>query len=209
MSEELTDRVIMLKQLLLEKDLEIARLNSLIDSYVKKPIKVIEPIVQVKKSLDNVKYPKENELKIIDVLKVKLLMHVILINRPCKVVDIRRSANSKGKGPFKLSITGIDVLTQIKYNEVLMSSKTMFEFVPIKEMIEIVEHDVKSETYKCVFNGIIKEVIFDCCDQETHNKLNLINDEGKIIIGNFIRAPVRISDVIFESYSSFECLGVK
>lgn len=51
-----------------------------------------------------------------EALSIKRGMYVIVKQYPCRVVDVKRSACSKYP-TTKIHITGVDVLTGIKYNE--------------------------------------------------------------------------------------------
>merc|ERR1712080_329747 len=74
---------------------------------------------------------------------VKKGCYVMLKDRPCKIVEVKTSKTGK-HGHAKCNITGLDILTGKKYNEVHPGHKGLRAFDQCKKEFDVI--DINSET---------------------------------------------------------------
>lgn len=101
---------------------------------------------------------------------VKKGSHIMLKGRPCKIADVKTSKTGK-HGHAKCNITGIDVLTQKKYNDVAPGHIIFNAFQPDKKEYDVMDIDEKEHIINCLDeNGESSEFPYDD-DQEATQKL--------------------------------------
>ena len=76
---------------------------------------------------------------------VKKSSHIMLKGWPCKIAEVKTSKTGK-HGHAKCNITGIDVITQRKYNEVHPGHIVLAGFEPIKNEYEVTDFS-EAESY--------------------------------------------------------------
>lgn len=92
---------------------------------------------------------------------VKKGAHIMLKGHPCKIVDTKTSKTGK-HGHAKCNITGVDILTDRKYNEVHPGHIILAAFDPSKITYEV---------------SNIEDGEIDCLDEEGNEaQFSLIND---------------------------------
>jgi translation initiation factor 5A len=115
---------------------------------------------------------------------------VMLKGKPCKIMDIKTSKTGK-HGHMKVNITGIDVLTAKKYNDVLPGHANMTEFKLDKQEYQLL--DYTNEGLQCL-DSDDKECLFNIDhESEIAKKLKADFESGKTLIVTILKAPVEVA----------------
>lgn len=131
-------------------------------------------------------FPTELELQFIQSTQIKTRMYIFLLKDfPCRVVDVKTSSASK-YGNCKVCVTGICLIDNKKYQEIVKNSDYFLSFKKIEEIIEI-RCVNKDGTFLCSKDIVVNSVIPDA------ERLKLaLHDRN--ILGSFITIPIKIKD---------------
>ena len=118
---------------------------------------------------------------------LKIGGYALLKNFPCKVVDMAISKTGK-HGHAKASITGIDIFTSKKYEEVLPTSHTVQSFVPKRLIYQVINLDGN-------------QLSLMGSDNETRDDLDLPGDDEELstMITNMFNKGENISVTILSA----------
>jgi translation initiation factor 5A len=132
---------------------------------------------------------------------VKKNKYVMLKGHPCKIVDVKTSKTGK-HGHMKCNITGIDVLTGKKYNDVVPGHANMIEFKLDKAEYQLI--DLGADSISCLDSA--NKAVTVACDPETdiYKSIKSQFDEGKSLIVSVIRAPVETAKDKFKDEEMVE-----
>jgi len=104
--------------------------------------------------------------------------HIMLKGHPCKVVEVKTSKTGK-HGHAKCNITGVDVLTARKYNDVAPGHIIFPAFDVQKDELDVMDFDEKEGQLSCLnADGDEKIVPFDD-ESEVCQKLKKQLDDDK------------------------------
>jgi len=118
---------------------------------------------------------------------VKKNKFVMLKGHPCKIVDVKTSKTGK-HGHMKCNITGIDVLTAKKYNDVVPGHANMTEFKLDKNEYQLI--DIGADNISCLDKDNNAQVVTIDAESEIYKKMKADFDTGETLIVTVIRAPV-------------------
>jgi len=121
---------------------------------------------------------------------VKKSKYVMLKGHPCKIMDVKTSKTGK-HGHMKCNITGIDVLTGRKYNDVVPGHAPMVEFKLDKAEFSLM--DVEGEILKCLDKDNKEQVFKMDPESELYKNLKGDFDAGKQLAVTVVRAPVEVT----------------
>jgi translation initiation factor 5A len=134
---------------------------------------------------------------------VKKSKHVMLKGKPCKIMDVKTSKTGK-HGHMKVNITGVDVLTAKKYNDVLPGHANMTEFKLDKQEFQLV--DISADAL-CCLDGTGNEQKFNYDpESEVVKNMKVEFEAGKALMVTILRAPVEtakdkyVDEEIVESF---------
>ncbi len=136
---------------------------------------------------------------------VKKSKTVMLKGRPCKVMDVKTSKTGK-HGHMKCNITGIDVLTAKKYNDVVPGHANMIEFKLEKNEYQLIDIAADNTTMSCLTKDNKEYVVTVDPETEVFKKIKADFDAGKQLLLGVIRAPVEtgkdtfVDQELVESY---------
>jgi len=118
--------------------------------------------------------------------------HIMLKGFPCKVAEVKTSKTGK-HGHAKCNITGIDVLTDKKYNEVHPGHIVLRAFDPKKTVYEV-SYVEDGDVFALDEDG--KEVQFALQDDNTcHQAVQAASEDipdGKFLTVEVVEAPVDV-----------------
>jgi len=136
--------------------------------------------------------------------QIKKGKFIMLKGKPCKVMDVKTSKTGK-HGHMKVNITGIDVLTSKKYNDVQPGHATFTEFKMDKQELQLL--DINDENTVELMDGKGHQVLVTGDpESEVFKKMKEEFAAGKSLMVGVVRAPVEISkdkfkdDEIIESF---------
>jgi len=121
---------------------------------------------------------------------IKKNKYVILKGKPCKIVDIKTSKTGK-HGHMKVNITGIDVLTGKKYNDVQPGHANFTEFKIEKGEFQLV--DMAADALHCLDSNGAEQLFNYDPEAELMKKLKEDFDSGKILMVSVVKAPVELA----------------
>jgi translation initiation factor 5A len=113
---------------------------------------------------------------------VKKGSHIILKGFPCKVTEISTSKTGK-HGHAKASITGIDIFTGKKYQDVSPTSHNMMQPLVVRKDYQLIE--IAEDGFITLMDeegNIREDLSIDVYDDETHKKIKNDFDSNKNII---------------------------
>jgi len=134
---------------------------------------------------------------------VKKSKFVMLKGRPCKVMDVKTSKTGK-HGHMKCNITGIDVLTAKKYNDVVPGHANMIEFKLEKNEFQLIDIAADSTSISCLNKDNKEVTVVVDPEVEVVSKLKAEFDAGKQLNVTVIRAPVETSKDTFTDMEMVE-----
>jgi len=134
-------------------------------------------------SVNDTKVPRQP----IEAHHVKKNKYVMLKGRPCKIVDVKTSKTGK-HGHMKCNITGMDVLTAKKYNDVVPGHANMVEFKLDKSEYALI--DVGADNISALDKDNNQTVITCDPNSDVYKKIKADFDSGKQLIVQVLRAPV-------------------
>lgn len=135
-----------------------------------------------------------------DVKKGKTVM---LKGRPCKVMDVKTSKTGK-HGHMKCNITGIDVLTAKKYNDVVPGHANMIAFTLEKNEYSLLDVAADSTSISCLNKDNKEVTVVVEPEAEVIVKLKADFDAGKNLSVVVIRAPVETGKDVFADLEMVE-----
>jgi len=118
---------------------------------------------------------------------VKKSKFVMLKGRPCKIAEVKTSKTGK-HGHMKCNITGIDVLTGKKYNDVVPGHANMVEFKLDKAEVAVIDIGADHISYLDDKNAQHQANIDNT--SELFKKIKEAFDAGKSLTVTLVRAPV-------------------
>jgi translation initiation factor 5A len=127
---------------------------------------------------------------------VKKGKHVMLKGRPCKVMDVKTSKTGK-HGHMKCNITGIDVLTAKKYNDVVPGHANMIEFKLEKNEYQLIDIAADDMSVSCLTKENASVTVVTDPTNEQFIAVKKAFDEGKDLILSVIRAHVETAKDTF------------
>jgi len=134
---------------------------------------------------------------------VKKGKFVILKGKPCKVMDVKTSKTGK-HGHMKCNITGIDVLTAKKYNDVVPGHANMIEFKLEKNEYLLTDVAEDGSTISCLDKDNNNVTVVTAPADETFKKMKAEFDGGKQLSVTVIRAPVEGAKDVFTDMEMVE-----
>jgi len=115
-----------------------------------------------------------------------------LKGKPCKIVDVKTSKTGK-HGHMKVNVTGIDVLTGKKYNDVQPGHIVFTEFKQEKNEYQLVDINENDHHLSCL-DGAGTEMTFTFDpESEVYKKLHAEFSAGKNLMVTIIKAPVEVA----------------
>lgn len=108
--------------------------------------------------------------------------HVVLKGFPCKIVDYSTSKTGK-HGHAKANITGIDIFTQRKYEDISPTSHNMLQPLVNRNDFQLV--DVDDEAYVTLMdskNDTRSDLKLDLDGDDVHKKIKEEFDNGKDLV---------------------------
>jgi len=124
----------------------------------------------------------------IEASHIKKNKYIMLKGHPCKIVDVKTSKTGK-HGHMKVNITGIDVLTGKKYNDVQPGHANFTEFKIDKAEYQLL--DITSENaLSCLDKDGNEQQFNSDIESEIFKKLKAEFDDGKTLIVTVVKAPV-------------------
>jgi len=121
---------------------------------------------------------------------VKKSKFVMLKGRPCKIMEVKTSKTGK-HGHMKCNITGIDVLTGKKYNDVVPGHANMVEFKLDKAEVAVIDIGADFISYLDDKNVQHQTSIDGAGD--LYKKIKEMFDAGKQLTVTLVRAPVELA----------------
>jgi len=134
---------------------------------------------------------------------VKKSKFVMLKGRPCKIMDVKTSKTGK-HGHMKCNITGIDVLTAKKYNDVLPGHGNMVEFKLEKNELQLIDIAADGTTISCLTKDNKEVTVVTNPEDEVFQKLKADFDGGKQLNVTVIRAPVETGKDVYVDLEQVE-----
>jgi len=141
----------------------------------------------------------------IEAHSVKKNKYVILKGKPCKIMDVKTSKTGK-HGHMKVNITGIDVLTGKKYNDVQPGHAVFSEFKFDKSEFQLLDINLIESTVSCLDKDGSEQTFNFDPESEVCKKMKEDFEANKALLIAVLRAPVEIStdkykdEEIIESY---------
>ena len=132
---------------------------------------------------------------------VKKGLHIIIKNRPCKVVEMSEAKTGK-HGHMKVTLTGIDVLTGKKYITNVPGHISLTEFKIDKEDYQLM--DVTNDDIQCL-NKNMEQVSF--AYDKDDEIVKLIKQELKLdkqLLVSVVKAPIMLSTDNFQDEFKIE-----
>jgi translation initiation factor 5A len=114
--------------------------------------------------------------------------HVVIKGFPCKIVDYSTSKTGK-HGHAKANITGVDIFTSRKYEDISPSSHNMFQPIVTRKDYQLV--DIDEEGFVTMMdekNDTRSDLRIDEDGDEIHKKMKADFDEGKDLIVTVLAA---------------------
>jgi hypothetical protein len=177
------------------KDAELEALKARLASYENKTSRKdkTEDVNQTDvPSMKGYIFPPEFEAVFVKSSRIRRGMFVFLSNGfPCEIVDARMPACSKYPAR-KIRLTGICLLDDRKFEEVMDTSQYILQFKRIEEVLRII-----SITDNTVFQCEGKEIIinyFALKESEMYKLNTVVSDFKKDILGKFITLPMKAQD---------------
>lgn len=127
----------------------------------------------------------------------------ILKGKPCKVMDVKTSKTGK-HGHMKCNITGIDVLTAKKYNDVVPGHANMIEFKLEKNEYQLIDIAEDGSSISCLDKDNNAVTVVTDPAEEIIKKLKADFDGGKQLNVTVIRAPVEGAKDVFTDMEMVE-----
>jgi len=134
---------------------------------------------------------------------VKKSKTVMLKGRPCKIMDVKTSKTGK-HGHMKCNITGIDVLTAKKYNDVVPGHANMIEFKLEKNEFQLIDIAADGTSISCLTKENTEVTVTTNPEDETFKKLKADFDAGKQLNVIVIKAPVETAKDTFTDIEMVE-----
>jgi len=140
----------------------------------------------------------------IEAHNVKKGKFVMLKGHPCKIMDVKTSKTGK-HGHMKCNITGIDVLTAKKYNDVVPGHANMTEFKLEKNEYQVIDIAEDKTNISCLDKeNKTYTVPIDTQNSEVAKKLCEEFALGKQLMVAVIKAPVETAKDKFEDVEQLE-----
>jgi translation initiation factor 5A len=124
--------------------------------------------------------------------------HIMLKGFPCKVVDVKTSKTGK-HGHAKCNITGVDVLSAKKYNEVHPGHIILGEIQPQKNEYEVSDVDVGNSTME-IMGEDMKNFTMDLYPEEYEEDAKFLkvwqessDDNRPVYMVTTVTAPIGIT----------------
>jgi len=133
---------------------------------------------------------------------VKKNKYVMLKGKPCKIVDVKTSKTGK-HGHMKVNITGMDVLTGKKYNDVQPGHANFTEFKIDKAEYQLLDITAENELSCLDQQGAEQQFKIDI-ESEIFKKLKEEFDGGKTLIVTVVKAPVETAKDKFKDEEMVE-----
>jgi len=131
---------------------------------------------------------------------IKKNKYIILKGKPCKIMDVKTSKTGK-HGHMKVNITGLDVLTGKKYNDVQPGHANFTEFKIDKGEYQLLDI---AETLHCLDSaGNEQQFSFDP-EAEVIKKLKVDFEAGKTLMVSIVKAPVEVAKDKFKDEEMVE-----
>ncbi|OSX78674.1 hypothetical protein BU14_0103s0018 [Porphyra umbilicalis] len=114
--------------------------------------------------------------------------HVVLKGFPCKIVDYSTSKTGK-HGHAKANITGIDIFTQRKYEDISPTSHNMLQPLVNRKDYQLV--DIDDEAYLTLMddkNDTRADLKLDLDGDDVHKKIKEEFDNGKDLVVTVLAA---------------------
>lgn len=134
---------------------------------------------------------------------VKKSKFVMLKGRPCKIMDVKTSKTGK-HGHMKCNITGIDVLTAKKYNDVVPGHANMVEFKLEKNELQLIDIAADGTTISCLTKENKEVTVVTNPEDEVFQKLKADFDAGKQLNVTVIKAPVESGKDVYTDIEQVE-----
>lgn len=134
---------------------------------------------------------------------VKKSKFVMLKGRPCKIMDVKTSKTGK-HGHMKCNITGIDVLTAKKYNDVVPGHANMIEFKLEKNEYALIDIADDGTSVTLLDKDNKNQTVTTDPEEETFKKMKADFDAGKQLVVSVIRAPVESGKDVFTDVEQVE-----
>jgi len=133
---------------------------------------------------------------------IKKNKYIMLKGHPCKIVDVKTSKTGK-HGHMKVNITGMDVLTAKKYNDVQPGHANFTEFKIDKAEFQLL--DITSENaLSCLDKDGTEQQFNIDIESEIFKKLKEEFDSGKTLIVTVVKAPVETAKDKFKDEEMVE-----